>query len=387
MKTRFGPGSDWDGLVVICAANNWNDVKLADRQLAEQLVAHAPVLYVDPPISHLTRLNKRAASTARPRLRLAAPGIARYTPVVAPKPNHRAMVGLTSLMVRRQLRAAVRRLGGDVRAVVSTWLLLDVYGACGEARRVYWWQDDPVGAADYWGWSAARLAQGDERLAQASDLIVTVNEGAAQRWQERGLRAAFVPNGCDAAFFAGVDEVENPTDVDLPRPVAGFVGHLNGRTDLALLEGVSDAGVSLLLVGPKDPSFEPERFARLVNRANVAYVGPQPFEGLRPYLKMIDVGLVPYQLNEFNQWSFPLKTVEYLAAGRPVVATSLPAVRGLQTELVSIADSPALYAELVLRDAGLARDPQLVARRREFAGEHTWARRAQQFANLLAQPA
>lgn len=381
--------SEWDGLIVLCAANSWDDTKLADRHMAERLTAHAPVLYVDPPVSHLTRLNKPAvaASTRGPRLRTVAPRIARHTPLVAPKPTHPAMLATTSWLVRRQLAAAVRELGGRVQAVVSTWLFVDAYGVCGEQRRVYWWQDDPVGAADHWGAGADRLARAEERLARASDLVVAVTEGASERWEARGRPTAYLPNGCDAEFFAGVDEAEAAVDVGLPGPVAGFVGHLNSRTDLALLEAVADAGISLLLIGPRDPSFEPERFGRLAARPNVAYLGSRPFEELRSYLKVMDVGLVPYGNTEFNKWSFPLKTLEYLAAGRPVVATSLPAMAWLDTELIALADTPATFAALVTREATAPRGPEIVRRRREFASRHSWADRAEQLAGLLASPA
>lgn len=379
----------WDGLVVLCAANSWDDTKLADRHMAERLTAHAPVLYVDPPVSHLTRFNKPAVagSIKGERLREMAPRLARFTPLVLPKPEHPAVLGVTSKMVRRQLRGAVRRLGGDVHAVVSTWLFIDAYGVCGERRRVYWWQDDPVGAAAHWGAGADRLARAERRLADASDLLVAVNEGAVARWLARGRPTAYLPNGCDAEFFASVDQVESPADVGLHRPIAGFVGHLNSRTDLALLEAVADADVSLLLIGPKDPAFEPERFARLAERANVAYLGPRPFEELRSYLKVIDVGLVPYGATEFNKYSFPLKTLEYLAAGRAVVSTSLPAVRSLETDLVSLADTPADFASSVARDAVVARTPELVACRRAFALRHSWGERAARFAEMLAAPA
>jgi glycosyltransferase involved in cell wall biosynthesis len=200
------------------------------------------------------------------------------------------------------------------------------------------------------------------------------------------MRAAYLPNGCDAPFFAGVDDVEPAIDVDLAGPIAGFVGHLNSRTDLALLEAVAEAGTSLLLIGPKDPAFEPERFERLLDRGNVAYLGPRRFEDLPFYFKLIDVGLVPYGDTEFNRWSFPMKTLEYLAAGRPVVATSLPAVRWLDSELVTLADTPQAFAAAVAREAAIARDAVLVRRRREFASLHSWAGRAERLAELIGAP-
>ena len=74
--TRSAGVEPWDGLVVLCAAKNWDEVKLADRHMAEHLSALAPVLYVDPPISHLTRFNAPAVagSLKRPRLRESRPG-------------------------------------------------------------------------------------------------------------------------------------------------------------------------------------------------------------------------------------------------------------------------------------------------------------------------
>ena len=98
-----GRSTDWTDTIVLCAANSWDDVKLADRHMAENLTAHAPVLYVDPPISHLTKFNNPAVSSSmsRPRLRQVGPRLARYTPVVLPKPMHPAMLGVTERIVRK----------------------------------------------------------------------------------------------------------------------------------------------------------------------------------------------------------------------------------------------------------------------------------------------
>jgi teichuronic acid biosynthesis glycosyltransferase TuaH len=389
MKPLQGhPRTGWHDLVVICAANNWDDVKRGDRHMAEHLAAHAPILYLDPPQSHLTRFRSTGFSPEppRPRLRAAAPGIARYSPVVAPKPMHPGVVRTTSWIVRRELAGAVRRLRGSVHAVISTWPLLDAYGVCEERRRVYWWRDDPVAAAPLWGLDKGLLARGEERLAFASDLVVAVSQDAARRWQDRGVATAFLPNGCDAAAFADVERAADPPDVDLPRPVAGFVGHFNSRTDLALLEAVADTPMSLLLVGPRDPEFEPGRFERLAARPNVVHVGERRFDELPSYLKLIDVGLVPYGPTEFNLRSFPLKALEYLAAGRPAVGTPLPALRWLDTDLVALHETPAAFATAAVRAAATARDPVLMERRRALASRHSWAERARRMAEMIELP-
>lgn len=361
---------------------------MQDRQMAEQLRRHAPVLYVDPPVSHLSRFRNPApaAGRARSQLRVLAPGLARFTPIVPPKPSHPAVAPLASLLVRRQLAAAVRSLGGRVQALITQWLFLDVYGACGERRRVYSWSDDPVGAAELWGHRPERLAVAEARLTQASDLIVAVSEEATERLRARGLPAAYLPNGCDTELFADLEAAEEATDVPLRGPLAAFVGHINGRTDLSLLEAVADSGIGLLLIGPREAAFEPARFERLASRPNVAHLGPRAYERLPAYLKLAAVGLVPYLQNDFNRASFPMKTLEYLAAGLPVVATPLPAIRGLGTDLVALAETPQQFAVSVRHQAELAHRPDLVARRRAFAAAHSWADRADRLMQLLALP-
>ena len=180
-----------------------------------------------------------------------------------------------------------------------------------------------------------------------------------------------------------VDEAPLPRDVDLPSPVVGVVGHIGERIDIELLTAVADRGHSLLLVGAHNPTFEVERISRLLARPNVVWVGPKEFEQLPSYLRVIDVGLVPYTDSAFNRASFPLKTLEYLAAGRAVVATDLPATRWLNTDFIDIATSPRTFAEAVDRAVATPRTAELLRRRQAFAAQHTWTRRAEVFADAL----
>ena len=173
-----------------------------------------------------------------------------------------------------------------------------------------------------------------------------------------------------------MDDLARPEGVELDAPVVGFVGRINERIDLRLLEAVVNRGRSLLLVGPKTPSFQSARLDALLERANVSWVGPVPFERLPAYFGAIDVGITPYADTAFNRGSFPLKTLEYLAAGREVVSTDLPATRWLETDLVTRASEPDEFADAVDRALLTSRTPESVATRRAFADAHSWTRRA-----------
>ena len=375
----------WHDLVVVCAGTPWDGVPFPEHHLAERLArGYASVLYVDPPISHLTarRHPEYAASLDGPRLRLVAPGLARLTTVVLPGVERRGIQAATEALVGRSVRRAVGALGGQVAAVVVA-NQHDLFGACDARRRILYATDDLVAGADLSRGDAGRLSAQARRQAAHADLVVGVSEVICDTWRALGAPTELVPNGVDTELFAEVDTAPLPSDVDLPRPVAGFVGHLSRRIDLQLLEAVAASGVSLLLVGPRQNSFDLSRIERLLSRPNVRWVGPKPFGELPSYLRVIDVGLTPYGDTAFNRASFPLKTLEYLAAGRAAVATDLPAARFLATDLVTLATSPADFvaatqAELVRRPS-----PALREARQAFARRHSWDERTRQFAALL----
>ncbi|MDQ4130416.1 MAG: glycosyltransferase [Actinomycetota bacterium] len=379
-----GTGSDWNGLVVVCGGAPWDGHRLAGRHMAERLAAYTPVLYVDPPLSHLTpRLHPEvAASLEGPRLRLLGPSLARLTPLVQPGSHRPGMRTLGQALVRRALRRAVEQLGGQVRAVVVIGQR-DLFGACDEEQRVLYATDDFTAGAGLMGVSARYLSRVEERLLRRATHVVVCSPGLAEKFRARGIAPIFVPNGVDDELFAATDEAPLPDDVDLTPPVVGFVGHLSNRIDLRMLESVAERGRSLLLVGPRQRTFQLQRVTRLLERPNVRWVGYKPFEQLPSYLRVMDVGLVPYADSPFNRASFPLKILEYLAAGRAAVAVDLPAVRWLDTELVRVASDPLGFAAEVDRALEAGSPTALVARRREFAARHSWERRAAAFARVL----
>jgi teichuronic acid biosynthesis glycosyltransferase TuaH len=384
---EFAEDRAWDSLVVFCAANNYGGIKLADQHFAEQLSKLVPVLYVDPPISSLTPLKRprTAASMMGPRVRILAPGLARLTPIVEPFPSKPRLAGLTARLVRGYLRRAIAQLGGPrVEAVISAWPQYPVFGSCQEQVSVYWAQDDFVGGAALLGLNAQHLDACERRVAASADFIVAANPVVADGWRARGGDVLLIPYGADIQAYANVDQAPPALDVDLSNPIVGFIGHINSRIDMSLLEAVADRGRSLLLVGPRDLAFEPRRFDALLGKPNVRWVGFKPFDALPSYLRAIDVGVVPYGDNSFNRGSFPLKTLEYLAAGRAVVSTDLPATRWLDTSLVATASAPEAFADQVdrLLDEGRV-GGSLAASRREFALTHSWPVRAGEFYHAI----
>ena len=321
-----------------------------------------------------------------PRLRLIAPGFARLTPVVPPGLGKPGMRAVTERVLRARMRWAARALGGDVHALVVA-SQFPVFGTCGERRRLFYATDDFVAGAELMGVPTSWLRRCEQRLLRDADTVVTISPALTEAWKARGLDPVLVANGVDHTLFRDVDAAPPPADVQLPRPIVGFVGHLSERIDLRLLEAIAERGTSLLLVGPRQITFEMSRIDALLARPNVQWVGPKPFTALPSYLSVIDVGVTPYGDSAFNRASFPLKTLEYLAAGRAAVATDLPSVRWLGTDLVTTASSPREFADAVEQALRTPRTPELVARRQAVAAQHSWDRRTAEIARLLGLPA
>jgi teichuronic acid biosynthesis glycosyltransferase TuaH len=357
---------------------------MPEHHIARHLAARHPVLVVDPPVSLAAALRNPQvrASLRSPRLRLVQRNLARLIPVVQPGMRRSGLTFVTERLTRFHIRRALSALRArpSVRILASDLVLFEPRLA---EYRVLYATDDFEAGAQLFGVSRRGIARNEARLQRWAQKVIAVSPLLADHWRARGCDVAMIPNGCDAERFTATDEAPDPSDVRLPRPIAGFTGQINDRIDLSLVEAVADTGHSLLFVGPISRVSDRGRLERLFGRPNVQWVGGKPYDQMTSYLKMIDVGLTPYANTPFNQASMPLKTIEYLAAGRAVVASDLAGARFLATDLVTLASSPAEFAEATRR---LLKEPArsaLIAARRTFAAKHSWSIRAGEFAAAI----
>jgi UDP-galactopyranose mutase len=104
--------------------------------------------------------------------------------------------------------------------------------------------------------------------------------------------------------------------------------------------------------------------ADLPRRPNIVYYGKQDYSALPSYLACFDVAMMPFALNEATRFISPTKTLEYLAAGKPVVSTPIPDVVALYRSVVRIGDSAASFIAAI--EEALA-EPAATVRQRQRA--------------------
>ena len=131
------------------------------------------------------------------------------------------------------------------------------------------------------------------------------------------------PSSIDVDHFATALEAESdPADLaGVPTPRIGFVGVIDERMDIGLLDEIAAMRPDwqFVMIGPVVKIDESE----LPRRQNIHYLGSKSYDELPAYIGRWDVAMMPFAMNESTRYISPTKTPEYLAAGRPVVSTPI----------------------------------------------------------------
>lgn len=222
-------------------------------------------------------------------------------------------------------------------------------------------------ATDYWRKHGRRL---EPALIAKSDVCVANSSYLAAYCRQYNPRSFDVGQGCDAALTPP-PAAGRPIELQpLPGPLVGYVGALvSSRLDIDALRYISEQrpAWSIVLIGPEDDAF---RASDLHQRPNIHFLGSKKPPELPAYMQHFDVCLNPQLLNPMTIGNYPRKVDEYLALGKPVVATRTEAMSEF-ADCTYLADSREEYVALIalaLRQDGPARQAQ----RRALAATHTW---------------
>jgi glycosyltransferase involved in cell wall biosynthesis len=390
-----GPGAwadEWHGSpppigsVIYLSSFEWSYHTARPQQLARTLGERVPVLYVETTglrglrSGDLLRMLRRIRRGLAGRHRV-LPGVWVFSPIVLPFPGSRLIRALNRLLLRDAIRGQARDLGLSnplLLISVPTAAGVDLVGHLDEVASMYDCMDDltVIPMVD------ASIGATEAQLAQRADVMVAASE------QLRLLKAhirddvVVVGQGVDAAHFSRPAPCP-PELACLPRPLLLCVAGIDERIDFALLDEVARMRPewSIALVGPELYL----RAGEAIDQPNVHLLGPRAYADLPGYLQAADVCLIPYRDTPWARACNPVKTLEYLAAGRPVVSTDLPAMRPHEP-LVRVAQGAPEFVAAV-QDALAADSPSLATARGAVASGASWHMRAETLYRLGARAA
>jgi glycosyltransferase involved in cell wall biosynthesis len=368
--------------IVVLSHLRWNFVYQRPQHLLSRMAGRHPILFVEEPDPEPGLAQprwersqpERNVTVYRPRTRSTAPGF------------HPEQVGELELLlpeVRAELGPA------DPVAWLYTPLALPLVDRLGPAAVVYDCMDE---LSLFRGAPPELIAREADLLARA-DVVFTGGPSLHRAKRDRHHNIHCFPSSVDEAHFGrarprrprGVRSTE-PADQDgLAHPRLGFYGVIDERLDLNLLAALADAHPEwqIVLVGPVlkiDPAILPRS-------PNIHYFGQRTYGELPAYLGGWDVCLLPFALNDSTRFISPTKTLEYMAAERPIVSTPITDVAEPYGDIVRLGRTSEEFIAACEAALGESEEERTrrVGRMREVLARTSWDTTAAAMERLMTE--
>lgn len=379
------------GLDIVCiGAADWHTDLLTNQQhLLRRAAEHNRILFVEslglrrPQLAprDLRRMGQRLRHGMRPLREV--DGLHVLSPVVVPLHTNRVVRAVNSELLTRYVSWAVRNVGLH-RPVLWSFVpqaevLLD---RLDHSRILYYTDDDHTAKA---GIDAESFLAAERRFARRADVILASAPELVTRMRALNDNVLYAPNVADTRLFAQALQ-PGPIDAELaelPGPRIVFIGAiLAAKINLDLVVQLARLRPqwTFAFVGPIGPGDPRTNVDALKELSNIHLLGHRPYEQLPAVLRGADATIVPYLLDGEMRSVFPMKTYEYLAAGRPVVSTPLETLDDVP-EVIKAATAEEFAARL--QEAIESDTDSLRTERSRGAQSHSWESRLEQIAGAL----
>jgi glycosyltransferase involved in cell wall biosynthesis len=345
----------------------WDFVWQRPQQILSRLAEHSPVLFVEEPLF--------LDDIPSPKLDITIPyaNVFRAVPRLPGRLRDDSERGIAD--IRNLVQEAIspeghlkRLFKNPVQWFYSPFTAPAMLGAFNEVGVVY----DCMDELAQFRFAHPDLARRERLLLAQADVVFTGGYRLYESKKRYHNNVHFFGCGVDVGHFgkAMLAGTPVPADIDnIPQPVLGYFGVIDERVDYDLIAAVADANTdaNVVMVGPVvkvDP-------ASLPQRSNIHWLGQRDYQSLPGYVKRFDVCLMPFALNEATEFINPTKTLEYMAAGKPIVSTAVPDVVRNFTPIVQVARSQQEFVTMTAR-AAAAPDDALIAQGLAKARAESW---------------
>lgn len=358
------------------------------KNIALHLAKTNRVLYVNTPITRKTFLSKQKN-----------PGVTRHCEIISDKTNPVSPIqenmwqlypttlieSINSLPSTGLFRILNyfnnRRFAKDIRKAVAYLgfknIIIfndnDIYNGfhlkelLSPSLYIYYCRDFLQGYA-YWKKHTTVL---EPRLIAKADLTTANSTFYAEYCAEYNKHSYYIGQGCSFDLFDQAKPHPVPDDMkNISSPIIGYVGAVDSaRLDPGIFKVIASQNPewNIVIVGPEDEFFTN---SDLHSFPNVHFLGRKPLDQLAHYVNAFDICINPQLKNIVTRGNYPLKIDEYLAMGKPVVATRTEAMK-LFEDHTYLADTPEEYQPLI-RKAMQEDSVQQRNSRICFAKSHTW---------------
>jgi glycosyltransferase involved in cell wall biosynthesis len=235
-----------------------------------------------------------------------------------------------------------------------------------------------------------QLISKEKQLLTIADVTFTGGKSLFESKKKIADNVYCFPSSVDQKHFEKSlkKDTEIPEDIKhLDKPVVGFYGVIDERIDLELLENIAKAmpEVSFVMIGPVVKINEND----LPKQKNIHYLGGKKYQELPAYLKGIDIAMMPFALNESTKFISPTKTLEFMAAYKPIISTPIyDVVRDYKNE-VAIVKNTEEFVEAIKKymNETKAQKTKRVALMKAVLKRTSWDNTVDQMENIMQEKA
>lgn len=391
--------------IVFMNLSRWDSpIVMSGLMLAREMARHNRVLYIDHPMNYLDILKQRKSSSVKNRIRSFMPGASGlhsienngfafhglYLPPILPinpLPDGKlydVFSWFNHKIIGCRIRRAIKKLKMKDVVFINgfNFYFPDAYKLVKPSLNIYYCVDELIKP-----YSLRHGRRNEDRMTREADVVVTTSDSLYENRSRFNSNCFVVHNAGDFRFFTqSIDPAYQllAKGQSIPRPIIGFYGNIERRTDYEILQQVfgSHPEWSLVMVGPIEKQYVPDSFLQL---KNLYLPGKKSYQEIPSVLNQFDVALIPYKTDKVSLTIFPMKLYEYLSSGKPVVSLNFnPQLLASLSDVVYVAEDASSLADRIAA-ALTEHDGTRKARRIELANQNTWEARAESFSVIVEQ--
>lgn len=189
------------------------------------------------------------------------------------------------------------------------------------------------------------LIDQEKYLLANADIVFTGGKSLYESKSKLHYNVHCFPSSVDELHFAQArNGIAVPEDIaEIKWPIVGYFGVIDERIDLDLIRESARQlpDVSFVMIGPLAKIEELD----LPRAQNIHYLGMKSYNELPGYLKAFDIAMMPFALNEATKFISPTKTLEYMAAGKPIISTKIKDVERDYSHCVRLIDDTETFCQ------------------------------------------
>jgi glycosyltransferase involved in cell wall biosynthesis len=195
------------------------------------------------------------------------------------------------------------------------------------------------------------LIDQEQKLMALADIVFTGGKSLYESKRKMHKQVYCFPSSVDEAHFAqALNGIAIPDDIaTIEGIIVGYYGVIDERIDLQLLRDTAERSpeVSFVMIGPLAKIHESE----LPRVPNIHYLGMKSYEELPAYLKAFDISMMPFAINDATKYISPTKTLEYMAAGKPIISTMIKDVVRDFSHCVHLIETPEQFCAAISKSS------------------------------------